>query len=67
MIIIKKDHSKESEEACEKMLLLWYESDANASWDQLIKTLKAPHINKTPLANEIKQMLKSDGMFRINN
>ena len=65
LLIIEKNHVKENEEACGKMLKLWHRNDKRASWNKLIKALEERHINKIPLADKIKQMLRSDGMFII--
>ena len=63
--LLKAEHDKNFGEGCREMLQLWLDSDTNASWDQLIKTLEQPCINEGHLAEKIKQMLKSNGMFII--
>jgi len=64
--ILKAKHGRSSEEGCAEMLELWHSNQINASWNELIKALMAPSINKTFLAEKIRGMLISDSESVIN-
>jgi len=52
---IKSNYSTSPIECCSKMFHLWLDESTNATWDQLIKALRAIGLNM--LAHEIAEML----------
>ena len=58
------DHPNDSEKCSAKMLRLWLEKKSDASWNQLINTLRQPNIKLEYLALEIEGML-SKGILTL--
>ena len=57
---IKKNPSGSNlTECCTEMLELWLDKQPNASWNQLIETLKTPGIDLNTAASKIEDMLLS--------
>ena len=50
-------------ECCAEMLELWIDRQANATWNQLIKALRAPGIEMYSVASTIKNMLIEGNAF----
>ena len=57
--IIKKNNAGNITECCMEMLELWLNKQSNATWNQLIETLKAPGIELNSAASQIEGMLLS--------
>ena len=57
--IIKTNHATNSSKACEEMLELWLRKHPEATWSQLIKTLREPGIELNDVASKIEGMLVS--------
>ena len=55
--IIKKNNAGNVTECCTEMLELWLNRQPNATWNQLIKALKAPGIELNSAASKIEEML----------
>jgi len=63
--IIRKNKNRDVSEACEEMLELWIDKKPEATWNQLIKALRAPGIELNTVANEIETMLESPNEGKI--
>lgn len=54
---IETDYRGDVDACCTKMFERWLQIVPTASWDQLIKGLKAPNIKLKKLASELMEML----------
>jgi len=59
--MIKRNNSGNVAECCTEMLELWLNRQPNATWNQLIKGLRAPGIELNSTASKIEKMLLSEG------
>ena len=59
--IIKTNNAGNVAECCTEMLELWLKRQPNATWNQLIKALRAPGIELNNAASKIEKMLLSEG------
>jgi len=59
--IIKRNNAGNVAECCTEMLELWLNRQPNATWNQLIKALRAPGIELNNAASKIEKMLLSEG------
>ena len=55
----KKNNRNNVSEACNWMLELWIGKQPEATWNQLIKALRAPGIELNTVASQIEGMLES--------
>ena len=55
--IIKNNNNRNIIECCTEMLELWLKRQPKATWNQLIKALKARGIELNSAASEIEEML----------
>ena len=54
---IKKNHPEDANKCAAEMLQLWLDRKPEASWNQLLETLREPHIKLNTLAAKIEEML----------
>jgi len=54
---IRSEHPADLDICCTKLFELWLEKQPEASWDELIKSLRQPGVDLGHLANKIEQML----------
>ena len=54
---INKNYPGDAEKCAAEMLKLWRDRKPEASWGQLLETLREPHIKLNALAAEIEKML----------
>lgn len=54
---IKRDNRNDVEECCKEMFQLWLDKCPEASWDQLIRSLRQPSVGLNHLALKLEQML----------
>ena len=54
---IKRNNRNDVAECCNEMFQSWLEKCPDASWNQLIKSLKEPSVGLNSLASKIEQML----------
>ena len=54
---ISENHSKDVNKCAGEMLKLWIARNPDATWNQLIKALKEPHIKLNTVAKKIASML----------
>ena len=54
---IQENHPKDANRCAAEMLKLWLARKPEASWDQLLETLREPGIKLNPLATKIEEML----------
>jgi len=59
--IIKSDYGNNHKKCCAEMFWHWLRSDPNASWYQLVESLKSPAMELHSLASEIESMFP--GLF----
>lgn len=52
-----KSENKNAEESCTEMFIEWLATDADASWNKLIKALRSPSVKLTQLAGTLQNML----------
>ena len=57
--VIKTDHSHNTAKSCTEMFWLWLKSHPNATWHQLIESLKSPAVNLHSVAADIEGMFTS--------
>ena len=64
---IQSDHPTDSTISCRKMFELWLDKQPEASWNQLIQSLRQPGIELFSLATDIEKMLqpRSPGTYII--
>ena len=55
---LDKMKEKSDNEACNRFFLLWLQQNKSASWYLLISTLREPEVNRSNVADEIKQLLQ---------
>ena len=58
----KRNYPGDANKCAAEMLQLWLARKPEASWDQLLKTLREPNIKLNALATKIEEML-SKGMY----
>ena len=54
--VIKADHGHNILKSCTEMFWLWLKSHPNATWHQLIESLKSPAVNLHSVAADIERM-----------
>jgi len=54
---IQSEHPADPDICCTKLFVLWLEKQPEASWNQLIKSLRQPGLDLDHLATKIEQML----------
>ena len=59
---LQENYPKDADKCAAEMLKLWRARKLEASWDQLLKTLREPNIKLNALATNIEEML-SKGMY----
>ena len=64
---IEASHPGDAETCCKKMLKLWVEKYPEATWNDLIESLKAPGVELRETASKIEGMLLPPGMFVNSN
>ena len=52
--LIKSDHPNDSEQCCRKMFWCWLETHPDASWQQLINSLRSPALKLHTVAANIE-------------
>ena len=55
--IIRCNHNGNAEACCVDMLSMWHEKYPNATWDDIIKALKAPGVDLNDTASTIERLL----------
>ena len=64
---IEASHPGDAETCCKKMLKLWVEKYPEATWNDLIESLKARGVELRETASKIEGMLLPPGMFVNSN
>ena len=60
--VIKTNNAGNVKECCGEMLRLWLDKHPTATWDQLLKALRAPGIELNDLASKVqRKLLPSQG------
>ena len=54
---IKCNHNGNAEACCTDMLSMWHEKYPNATWEDIIKALKAPGVDLNDTASTIERLL----------
>ena len=54
---IKADHGHDKIQSCTKMFCLWLKSHPNASWRQLMGSLRSPAVQLHSVAADIETMI----------
>ena len=54
---IKRNNRNDVAECCKEMFQLWLDKCPDASWNQLIQSLREPSVGLNHLASKIEQML----------
>ena len=62
---IKANHPGDADRCTAEMLQLWLDRKSDASWNQLIKVFREPHIKLNTLASKIKGMLSKGTCMNI--
>ena len=57
--VINANYGHDVVKSCTQMFWLWLKSDPNASWHQLIVSLKSPAVQLHSVAADIERMLTS--------
>ena len=55
--IIKADHPHDSSGCCKDLFEKWLETNADATWEVLIKALKSPTVHLDYLSSQLEKML----------
>ena len=58
--IIGGKYSRDDVKCCKHVLEMWLETTPDASWNQLIRTLRSPTVRLHCLADQLEQMMSTE-------
>ena len=62
--IIKSDHGSDHKKCCTEMFWHWLRTDPNASWHQLVTSLRSPAVELHVVAADIEKMFQGQCMCK---
>ena len=63
--IIKSDYGSDHKKCCTEMFWHWLRTDPEASWHQLITSLRSPAVELHVVAADIEKMVQGKGMLTM--